>query len=117
MQKIDSIHNIGIRVTQNIVIITPEGVPGLDLVRAAKEAGYSTILAIAEPVDRYQNLMPYLSIEMCKKRGLCNFVIREDDPQHLLEKLKKFQIAAVIPGSEIAVNISDKIASVLGGTL
>lgn len=98
---------------KTVVIINPESL-GWNLATKAKELGRFVIIAVIEPVERYRELKKLYHIDKGTAKGLCDELIVEPDWRLLASRLAERAVIAVIPGSEIAVEYTDRLASALG---
>ena len=98
-----------------IVLTNPECI-GRGIAKCAKEMGYKVIACEIDTKYCYEKLDWEYHIPECVKNGLYDDFILEEDWTVAAKKLKEThpEICAVISGSEIAVEYTDRIAEYLG---
>ena len=98
---------------KNIAIINPEDF-GYDLAVLARKMGYAVTGVMIETPDRYKVLKGIYCFDTAGSSNAYDEMITSENWEDAAWQLRRLSPCAVISGSEIAVDYSDRIAAVLG---
>jgi diaminopimelate decarboxylase len=98
---------------KNIAIINPEDF-GYDLAVLARKMGYAVIGVMVEDPERYRILRDIYCFDSDGNARAYDTLISAEHWEDAVHELRPYKPCAVISGSEIAVEYTDRIASVLG---
>ena len=98
---------------KNIAIINPEDF-GYDLAVLARKLGYAVTGVMVEDPERYRILRDIYCFDSDGNARAYDTLISAEHWEDAVWQLRSINPCAVISGSEIAVDYTDRIASVLG---
>lgn len=98
---------------KNIAIVNPEDF-GFDLAVLARKMGYTVIGVMVEDPERYRVLKDIYCFDSDGNARAYDTLISAEHWEDAVRQLRPYNPCAVISGSEIAVDYTDCIASVLG---